>query len=239
MTCYIPRPVPTSRQPQRPEIYKIIEEFPFFPFFHNLYSTHANVNPTVVITGVGPSGRKIAHLQPPRPNHLIDPSLLNLQATPLKSRGDTPSPWSPSPVKTPIYRSPLKENRSPNTEVKPKIKKDTPLSEAILRVRNNVKMIPAKGSLEDTLVSMHEHTMKQAVKRAALQDDIAQRHLMLDEKAQLIEMQQMGNYTKDEFLAQLKQIEARYAVATKPSPAKCPRLSGSSNAGSSSDIEFV
>ncbi|KAF8142834.1 hypothetical protein K438DRAFT_1523667, partial [Mycena galopus ATCC 62051] len=67
----------------------IVKEFPFFPFFHNLYSTHANLNPPVVITGVGPAGRKIVHLQPPSgsvgvpfPDHLIDPKLMNLVATP-------------------------------------------------------------------------------------------------------------------------------------------------------------
>ncbi|KAJ7502246.1 hypothetical protein B0H11DRAFT_2223720 [Mycena galericulata] len=32
----------------------IISEFPFFPTFHRLYSTRPNVNPPVIITGVGP-----------------------------------------------------------------------------------------------------------------------------------------------------------------------------------------
>jgi hypothetical protein len=79
--------------------------------------------------------------------------------------------------------------------------------------------------------------MKQAAKRAAVQDDLAQWRLVLDEKAQLIEMQRLGIYTKEEFLHELAQIEDRYKVVTQPSRAKRPRLS--SDAGSSSDVEVL
>ncbi|KAJ7893064.1 hypothetical protein B0H14DRAFT_2559893 [Mycena olivaceomarginata] len=130
-------------------------------------------------------------------------------------------PWSvsPSPVKvtvtveTPIKvkRSSMKENHSLDDH-RPKVKKETPLSEAILRARQNIKKIPAKRSLEETLITMHESTMKQAERRAALQD-LAQRRLMLDEKAQLIEMQRLGIYTKEEFIAQLAWYPARTGQA--------------------------
>ncbi|KAF8122000.1 hypothetical protein K438DRAFT_1716271 [Mycena galopus ATCC 62051] len=247
MSCYIPTGGPdNTTTPDAKNLWEaIVKEFPFFPFFHNLYSTRANVNPPVVITGVGPTGRKIVHLQPPSgsvgvpfPDHLIDPKLMNLVATPPPppSRGSSPIHWSPtpSPVKTPRSPlKPLKENRDPSTQ-KPKVKHETPLSAAILRARENVKKIPAKRSLEDTLISLHENTMKQTAKRGALQDELAQRRLMLDEKAQLIEMHRLGIYNKEEFLAQLSAIEARFKVATQPSPAKRPRLSDSS-----SDVEVL
>lgn len=76
--------------------------------------------------------------------------------------------------------------------------------------------------------------MKQAAERAALQDSMAQRRLMLDEKSQLIEMQKLDVYTKEEFLEQLAIIDARYEAFTQPRPAKRARLS----VGSSSEIEF-
>jgi len=252
MSCYIPTGGPDkTTTPDAQNLWEaIVKEFPFFPFFHNLYSTRANVNPPVVITGVGPAGRKIVHLQPPSgsagvpfPDHLIEPTLMNLAATPPPppSRGSSPIPWSPTPSPVKTLRSPLKplkENRDPSTQT-PKVKHETPLSAAILRARQNVKKIPAKRSLEDTLISLHENTMKQTAKRAALQDELAQRRLMLDEKAQLIEMHRLGIYNKEEFLAQLSAIEARFKVATQPSPAKRPRLSDSSEMGFSSDVEVL
>ncbi|KAJ7937817.1 hypothetical protein B0H13DRAFT_1852116 [Mycena leptocephala] len=82
-------------------------------------------------------------------------------------------------------------------------------------------------------------TRSRPSKCSALQDQLAQRRLMLDEKAQLIEMQRLGIYTKDEFIAKLAEIEAQYAIATQRSPAKRPRLAYSIDSGSSSDIEFV
>lgn len=115
--------------------------------------------------GVGPAGHKIIHLQPPSggfsfPDHLIDPALKNLSMTPPTAKDtclSSPIHWSPSPspVKTPLQRS-SKENRDPKT-AKPKVKTETPLSEAILQARQNVKKIPAKRSLEDTLISLHEY----------------------------------------------------------------------------------
>jgi hypothetical protein len=73
------------------------------------------------------------------------------------TRLSSPIHWSPSPspVKTPLQCS-SNENRDPKT-AKPKVKTETPLSEAILQARQNVKKIPAKRSLEDTLISLHEY----------------------------------------------------------------------------------
>jgi hypothetical protein len=78
--------------------------------------------------------------------------------------------------------------------------------------------------------------MKQTERRAALQDDLAQRRVMLDEKAQLIEMKRLGIYTKEEFRTELAQIEARSKAGTQPAPAKRPRFSDSN---SSSDVEVL
>ncbi|KAF8123711.1 hypothetical protein K438DRAFT_1792117 [Mycena galopus ATCC 62051] len=50
------------------------------------------------------------------------------------------------------------------------------------------------------------------------------RRLILDEKAQLIEMFHLGVFTTDEFKTQLAQIEARYESQTWASPAERPRL---------------
>ena len=55
-------------------------------------------------------------------------------------------------------------------------------------------------------------------------DDLALRRLMLDEKAQLIEMLRLGIFTKEEFNAELTWIEARYQGAARPSPTKCAPL---------------
>ncbi|KAJ6474525.1 hypothetical protein DFH09DRAFT_1472946 [Mycena vulgaris] len=234
MSCYIPNngPDATTTQDAKNLWDQITKEFPFFPTFHRLYSTRPNVNPPVIITGVGPAGRKIVHLQAPNesqgfPNELIDPSLFNLRATPPKADDRSSSPfsdWNQTPTK-PATLSKVKSEAAAN------------LSAAILKARQNLKQVPAKRSFEDTLVSLHEKTIEQAAHRAALQDNVALRRLMLDEKAQLIEMQKLGIYSKEEILVMLAEVEERFKVATQPKPAKRARLPCSDSL--SSDIEII
>ncbi|KAJ7489756.1 hypothetical protein B0H11DRAFT_1061411 [Mycena galericulata] len=69
--------------------------------------------------------------------------------------------------------------------------------------------IPAKRAAEDS----YENTKEQTVKDAT-QDNLALRHLMLNEKEQLIEMHKLGIYTKEEFISQVAKIEARYEAGT-------------------------
>ncbi|KAF7337140.1 hypothetical protein MVEN_02152000 [Mycena venus] len=77
--------------------------------------------------------------------------------------------------------------------------------------------IPAKRSFEKTAIVLHEYVRFQV---------LSLRRLMLEEKAQLIEMQRLGVFTKEEFITRLTQIEACYnEPAARPTPAKCPRLS--------------
>jgi hypothetical protein len=77
--------------------------------------------------------------------------------------------------------------------------------------------------------------MNQASQRAALQDDLAQRRLILEEKNQLIEIQKMGTYSTKVFVSMLAEIDSRYKAATQPPPAKRCRLSDNS----SSNIEVL
>ncbi|KAJ7259051.1 hypothetical protein C8J57DRAFT_1340749 [Mycena rebaudengoi] len=262
MRCYIPSngPDTTTTEEAKNLWDEITNEFPFFPTFHRLVSTRPNVNPPVIITGLGPEGRKITHLQAPiaaahRPfsNALIDPSLIGRVATPppqllpsfagSESSPGTPIPWDATPSPTKPTRSPRpltnsdKENR-PTKSGKKKVKvESTPnLSQAILAARSSTKNIPAKRSFEEMLVNIHETNIEQANRRASLQDDIAKRRLMLEEKQQLIEMQKLGIYTKDEFLTKLKEIEAGYL---QPKPSKRARFSSPIHADTPSDVEFA
>jgi hypothetical protein len=50
--------------------------------------------------------------------------------------------------------------------------------------------------------------------------------------------ERLSIYSKEEFLAKLAEIEARFNVPAQP-PAKRARLSSSSDIASSSDVEFV
>jgi len=72
----------------------------------------------------------------------------------------------------------------------------------------NICTVPAERPLEDIL---NTHTMEQAPKCAAHEDDLMLRRLILDEKAQLIELHRLGIYTKEEVIVQLAKIEERYA----------------------------
>ncbi|KAJ6527630.1 hypothetical protein DFH09DRAFT_1186593 [Mycena vulgaris] len=90
----------------------------------------------------------------------------------------------------------------------------------------NVQTIRAKHYLDGTFSNTHKHTTEPTVKRS-LQDDLALRRLMLDEKAQLMEMLRLGIFTKEEFLTRLAQIEARDEAATRPTPAERGRLANS------------
>jgi hypothetical protein len=77
--------------------------------------------------------------------------------------------------------------------------------------------------------------MNQASQRAALQDDLAQRRLILEEKNQLIEIQKMGTYSTEVFVSMLAEIDSRYKAAAQLPPAKHRHLSDDS----SSDIEVL
>ncbi|KAF7337146.1 hypothetical protein MVEN_02152600 [Mycena venus] len=84
---------------------------------------------------------------------------------------------------------------------------------------------PAKRSFEKTAIVLHETISEQGL-QGPIQDNLALRRLMLEEKAQLIEMQRLGVFTKEEFISRLAQIEARYEEpAARPTPTKRPRLS--------------
>ncbi|KAJ7238943.1 hypothetical protein C8J57DRAFT_1478547 [Mycena rebaudengoi] len=257
MQCYIPcnGPDETTTTEAKNLWDEIMNEFPFFATFHRLVSTRPNVNPPVIITGVGPGGRRITHIQPPSapshepfPDHLIDPSLHGRVATPLLQsprsvRSGTPISWEATPTKS--ARRPLqildKENKPPQTEKKKnkvKMESSPNLSHAILAARASVSKVPAKRSFEEMLVSMHEDNIKQAHARQSAQDDLAKRRLMLEEKAQLIDMQQkLGIYSNDEFREKLKEIEMSYAPAAQPKSAKRPRLSSPIKVDDSSDVE--
>ncbi|KAF7337136.1 hypothetical protein MVEN_02151600 [Mycena venus] len=85
--------------------------------------------------------------------------------------------------------------------------------------------IPSKRSFEEIAISMPENISGQGF-LGPIQDNLALRRLMLEEKAQLIEMQRLGVFTKEEFITRLAQIEARYEEpAAQPTPTKRPRLS--------------
>ncbi|KAJ7787041.1 hypothetical protein B0H14DRAFT_3506003 [Mycena olivaceomarginata] len=86
----------------------------------------------------------------------------------------------------------------------------------------DIETILAKRSFEETSIGLHENPW---VLQGSIQDELALRRLMLEEKALLVEMQLLGPFTKEEFMSRLAQIEARYKeVATRPTPAKRPRL---------------
>ncbi|KAG1717777.1 hypothetical protein EDB19DRAFT_1839214 [Suillus lakei] len=42
---------------------EIVSKFPYFPELHHMLSTHPNVTPIVITTGVSPAGRKTVHYQ--------------------------------------------------------------------------------------------------------------------------------------------------------------------------------
>ncbi|KAJ6530691.1 hypothetical protein B0H19DRAFT_1384609 [Mycena capillaripes] len=109
------------------------------------------------------------------------------------------------------------------------------LGPAIEDYVHNIRTAPAERPLEDTL-NTHENTMEQAPKRAAHEDDLALRRLILDAKAQLIELHRLGIYTKEELIAQLAKLEERYEAAAQPIPATRPRLSNVTEAGSSGGV---
>ncbi|KAF7337141.1 hypothetical protein MVEN_02152100 [Mycena venus] len=90
---------------------------------------------------------------------------------------------------------------------------------------NREKEIPVKHSFEEIVTGLPGNTSEQRLE-GSIQDDLALRHLMLEEKAQLIEMQRLGMFTKEEFISRLAQIDAHYKEpAARPTPAKRLRLS--------------
>ncbi|KAJ7875155.1 hypothetical protein B0H14DRAFT_2568927 [Mycena olivaceomarginata] len=100
----------------------------------------------------------------------------------------------------------------------------------------NVYKIPPKRSFKEPddyirFYSLHHrddlfsrNSIEPLVQEAPPRDDLAWRHVMLDEKAQLIDLHRLGVYSKEELRGQLAQIEARYADETGPSPAKRQHL---------------
>ncbi|KIN95628.1 hypothetical protein M404DRAFT_117570, partial [Pisolithus tinctorius Marx 270] len=64
--CYIPASGPdwTMTAEARSIWDEIIEVFPFFPVLHHIFSSCPNVTPIILVTGVGPHGKKTIHVQP-------------------------------------------------------------------------------------------------------------------------------------------------------------------------------
>ncbi|KAJ7884687.1 hypothetical protein B0H13DRAFT_1889897 [Mycena leptocephala] len=89
---------------------------------------------------------------------------------------------------------------------------------------NHVEEDTVIDSLENT--SDYKHHLEYHGEQSPKTGQVCPQPLLLDEKVQLVEMHQLGVFTKEEFLSCLEQIEAHYEeVATRPTPAKWPRLS--------------
>ncbi|KIK34680.1 hypothetical protein CY34DRAFT_17552 [Suillus luteus UH-Slu-Lm8-n1] len=64
---YIPTSGPDNSTPMNIKSIwdEIVSKFPFFLDLHRMLSTHPNVTPIVITTGVGPAGKKTLHYQAP------------------------------------------------------------------------------------------------------------------------------------------------------------------------------
>lgn len=88
---------------------EICKSFPFFPNLHRLLSSKPNMRPPAITTGVGPRGRQVVHLRPPkRPldsvvstqDSAFDPDVIDptLRADSAFTQSDTPSSSPPRAV---------------------------------------------------------------------------------------------------------------------------------------------
>ncbi|KAI5986490.1 hypothetical protein EDD15DRAFT_2373200 [Pisolithus albus] len=65
--CYVPASGPDEMTTEKARSIwdEIVQECPFFPILHCIFSSRPNITPIAVTTGVGPHGRKTVHFQPP------------------------------------------------------------------------------------------------------------------------------------------------------------------------------
>ena len=91
-------------------IEEICKSFPFFPNLHRLLSSKPNMRPPAITTGVGPRGRQVVHLRPPkRPldsvvstqDSTLDPDVIDptlVRADDTFTQSDVPSSSPPNTV---------------------------------------------------------------------------------------------------------------------------------------------
>ncbi|KAH8111712.1 hypothetical protein DFH11DRAFT_1729138 [Phellopilus nigrolimitatus] len=233
--CYIgvDGPDVTTTENARNLWEKIEADFPFFPRLHRLLAKRTNMQPPALMTGIGPDGRRVFHIQPPEssqalqvpnvpdPNpDLIDPVL----------RVPQPVPDTHSVLAVPVpsqHDNADKENFAPppmlSRQPKPSSFGHPTLATAIQKAEENISRTPAKRPFEDKLVELHQNNLEAAKERAAEEFSLKRRKLKIQEK-ELIERRQAtidrqlvslrrdyddGLLDRDEYRRQANRLRAR------------------------------
>ena len=148
---------------------KITKDFPFFPELHRLFSTRPNITPIAVTTAIGPDGPRTIHYQAPdnvgggpRPEPVIDPQLLALEAPvppQLETQPAQPILGNSNHINLPPTAQRAENAMGHKTPARaPKTSNfgSEKLDSAVSKARESINTIPSKRSsgIEDTFTKM-------------------------------------------------------------------------------------
>ncbi|KAI6094257.1 hypothetical protein F5141DRAFT_1224644 [Pisolithus sp. B1] len=174
--CYVPASGPDEMTTERARSIwdEIIQECPFFPILHCIFSSRPNITPIAVTTGVGPHGRKTVHFQPPSDDEGSGPVLSGDQVSQVCTLQDVlNAEMAHRGVVSPSFELPEdmgfsgepsfgEEQEKENSPVPPQpsatpIGKQKPSSfssGSIDKAKQRISLVPKKRSFEETLLDM-------------------------------------------------------------------------------------
>jgi hypothetical protein len=165
---------------------QITNEFEFFPRMHKMLSARPNINPPIITTGVGPQGRHSIYLQPPEGGIHQFEDTHPAQAQPFSdvnanlelseeqrqrqyctfidviNAANAAQVAPPPPVQQLIHSHSSAEIEN----IPPATPKNTAASMAKVlmdKAKSNIKKLPPKASLEETLVKLSQYVFSDTI----------------------------------------------------------------------------
>ncbi|KAI6043761.1 hypothetical protein EDC04DRAFT_3138362 [Pisolithus marmoratus] len=218
--CYVPASGPDETTTERARSIwdEIVQECPFFPMLHRIFSSRPNITPIAVTTGVGPHGKKTVHFQLPSDDEGSGPKLSGDQMSQVRTlqdvlnaemarRGVSPSFELPEDMgfsEEPSFGGEEeKENSStpPQPSATPigKHRPNSSSSGSIDKAKQQISLVPKKRSFEETLLDM-QHANLEAI------NSRARAEMCMQERQMLLKEFEAGIWTREEYKKRLMEL---------------------------------
>ncbi|KAI5985954.1 hypothetical protein EDD15DRAFT_2200333 [Pisolithus albus] len=198
---------------------EIVQECPFFPILHCIFSSRPNITPIAVTTGVGPHGRKTVHFQPPSDDEGSGPVLSGDQMSQVRTLQDVlNAEMAHHGVVSPSFELPedmgfsgeasfSEEQEKENSPVPPQpsatpIGKQKPSSfssGSIDKAKQRISLVPKKRSFEETLLDMQRANLEAVNSRARAE-------MCMQEHQMLLKEFEAGIWTREEYKRKLMEL---------------------------------
>ncbi|KAG1846544.1 hypothetical protein F4604DRAFT_1594956, partial [Suillus subluteus] len=216
--CYVPARGPDDTTTLRARsIWDEIEKVcVFFPVLHQIFSSHPNVTPIAITTGVGPHSKKTVHFQAPSDDEGDTGIEIMLdQQTQMQSLHHALQVEATRCANSPSFESSFdifyhdeddKENAPPpssqpiSTPVAKRPPKASLFSQSsIKRAKQRISKVPKKCSLDETLIDMQMASLAAINAHATAEIHLQERQMLLKEF-------EAGIWDADEYQTRLHEL---------------------------------